>query len=106
MLSYKLSSHQEETDTKLFLAAKHACSRGCTSVTIHTIDSDVAILACYFAPMLSAPLHIKIGTGKNDQILDVAGVDFYENMSRALPGLHAFSGCNSISAVNGIGKVK
>ena len=27
-------------------------------------------------------------------------------MSRALPGLHAFSGCDSISAFNGIGKVK
>ena len=102
----QLSSNQEEADTKMFLAARHACDRGCNSVTIHTVDSDVAILACYFAPMMTAPLYIKIGTGKNERILNVTLADFGENMSGVLPGLHAFSGCDSTSAFNGIGKSK
>ena len=53
----QLCLKQEEADTKMFLAANFACSRGCQSITIHTVDSDVAILACYYARILSKPLY-------------------------------------------------
>ena len=102
----QLCSKQEEADTKMFLAANFACSRGCQSITIHTVDSDVAILACYYARILSKPLYIKIGTGRNERILNVTEAPFEERLSISLPGLHAFSGCDSTSAFHGIGKVK
>ena len=35
----KLSSKQEEADTKMFLAANYACNRGVESVTIQSVDS-------------------------------------------------------------------
>ena len=41
----ELSSKQEETDTKVFLAAKFDQDFGCRDVEIFTVDSDVAILA-------------------------------------------------------------
>ena len=37
----KLCSNQREADTKTFLAATYNRSRGCHSVSIQTVDSDV-----------------------------------------------------------------
>ena len=68
--------------------------------------NDVAILACYYARILSKPLYIKIGTGRNERILNATQAPFEERLSISLPGLHAFSGCDSMSAFHGIGKVK
>ena len=101
----QLCSKQEEADTKMFLAVNFACSCGCRSITIHTVDSDVAILAYYYARILSKPLYIKIGTGKNERILNFEA-PFEESLPISLPGLHAFSGCDPMSAFHGIGKVK
>ena len=87
----ELCSKQEETDTKIFLATKFVSTRGCNSISIQTVNYDVAVLAFYYAPMLSKPLYIKI---------EALPCPFL----RALPGLHAFSGCDSTSAFHGIGK--
>ena len=46
---HQLLQNQEEADTKVFLAAKFAQEIGCRDAVIFTVDSDVAILACYFA---------------------------------------------------------
>ena len=102
----QLFSKKEEADTKLFLAAKYACNQGSSSVTIHTVDSDVAILAFYFASKMRSPLYLKIGTGKNERILNVSEAHLEESFSKSLPGLHAFSGCYSTSAFHAVGKIK
>ena len=94
----QLSSKQEKADTKMFLAANYACNRAVESVTIHTVDSDVAILACYYAPIIESRIIIKIETGKYEQMLNVIESSLDENLIRSLPGLHAFSGCESTSA--------
>ena len=60
----QLPSKQEEADTKMFLVANYACNRGVESVTIHTVNSHVAILACYCAPIIESRIIIKTGTGK------------------------------------------
>ena len=49
----ELSSNQEEADTKVFFAAKFAQDLGCRDVGIFTVDSDVAILACYYSELLN-----------------------------------------------------
>ena len=102
----QLASKQEEADTKMFLAASYASSRGSNSVTIQTVDSDVAILGCYFAPSIGTELYVNIGTGKYERLLNVSQAQFEGKLSRALPRLHAFSGCDSTSAFHSIGKVK
>ena len=47
----QLCSNQEEADTNVFLAAKIA-DVGCTGAVIVTVDSDIGILACYYANKL------------------------------------------------------
>ena len=57
-------------------------------------------------PNIVKTFYIKIGTGKNERLLNVTEAPFEESLSISLPGLHAFSGCDSTSAFHGIGKVK
>lgn len=91
---------------KVFLAAKHAEDIGCSDVAIFTVDSDVAILACYYSLLLTCRLVVQIGTGANSRILDVGENGWSESILQSLPSLHAISGCDAVSAVNGIGKGK
>ena len=70
----ELCSNQQEADTKIFLGAKFVSTRGCNNVSIHTVNSDVAILALYYAPMLSNPSYTKIGAGKNENTLNLTEV--------------------------------
>jgi hypothetical protein len=101
-----LCSQQEEADTKMFLAVKIAQEIGCTKATIFTVDSDVAILALYYARFFQIPLFIHIGTCNNIKVLDVTSTELTPNFVGALPSLHAISGCDSVSAFHGIGKSK
>ena len=101
----QLSSNQEEADAKVFLAAKFAQDLGCNEVGIFTVDSNVAILAAYYSQLLTCRLIVQIGCGVNLRVLDV-GNNEWEDVLKSLPSLHAISGCDSVSAVNGIGKGK
>ena len=48
----------------MLLAAKFISSCGCNSFSIQTFDSDVAIFALYYPPMLPKPLFMKTRAGK------------------------------------------
>ena len=102
----ELSSNQEEADTKVFLAAKLAQDIGCSNIGIFTVDSDVAILACFYAMKLQSRLLVNIGSGCNVRILDVGNTEWSVDLLNSLPSLHAISGCDAVSAFNGIGKAK
>ena len=52
----ELCSSQEEADTKMFLAANYVALTGQRKAFIITVDSDVAILACYYAPFINLDL--------------------------------------------------
>ena len=82
----------------MFIAAKLVSSRGCNSVSIQTVDSDVSILALYYAPMVSKSLYIKIRATKkkNERTLNVTEVTSEKYFLRALPGLNTFSGCERV----------
>ena len=56
--------------------------------------------------MLSKPLYVKIGAGKNERIPNVTVAASEKNFLRALAGLYDFSGCDSTSAFHEIGKIK
>ena len=101
-----LHSNQEEADTKAFLCASFASDLGFEKVRIVTVDSDMGILALYHQQQIQAKLLLEIGTGSNLKILDISSHTFSKSLIDALPGLHAFSGCDTTSSFNGIGKVK
>ena len=102
----ELNSNHEEADTKLLLHAKHAAENGDTTIIIKSPDTDVAILACHFCSEIPARLLIlKKEKMRNiyleiSAIADAAGPQVCD----ALPGLHAFTGCDSTSASSGKGK--
>ena len=90
----------------MYPAAKFICSPGCNSVSIQTVTNDAAILALYYAPMLSKPVYIKIGAGKNERILNLTEVASAKIFLRTLPDLHAFYEYNSTSSFQDIGQIK
>ena len=49
---------------------------------------------------------LQIGSGSNFRILDIGNNDLEEDLLKRLSSLHALSGCDSVSAINGIGKGK
>ena len=102
----QLFSNQEEADTKVFLASKVAQEAGCSDAVIYTVDSDVAILALYYARRLSIHLFLQLGTGSDVRILNTQATDWPSDLLEALPSLHAISGCDSVSAFHGLGKGK
>ena len=59
----ELQSEQEEAFTKMFLCAQFASTLGFQSVKIITVDSDVAILALYFASKIKTHICLEMGTG-------------------------------------------
>ena len=49
---------------------------------------------------------LKIGAGKNERILNLTEAASKKYFLGALPGLHAFSGCDSTTAFHGMGKIR
>ena len=95
-----LCSQQEEADTKMFLAAKFAFELGFSSVVIKSIDTDVAILALYFASLLNGDLFLEVSTSEK-KIYNASMNTVEESAVEALPGIHALSGCDSTSSFKG-----
>ncbi|CAC5360780.1 unnamed protein product [Mytilus coruscus] len=104
----ELLSKQEESYTKMFLHAKHAADKGYDSIVIKSSDTDVEVLACYFQNCISSNIIILTGTSSKCRLLNVQSMcaKLGENVCRALPGFHAFTGCDSVSALSGKGKSK
>lgn len=90
------------------LHAKHASDSGYQSVVIKTPDSDVIILACYFQCMITAQIIILTGTKLRSRYIDIQKVcgQYDDLVLKALPGLHAFTGCDTVSSFSGKGKRK
>ena len=66
----------------------------------------MGILALYYQQKIKADLLLKIGTGPNLKIIDISTHDLPVDVTDALPGLHAISGCDTTSCFIGIGKKK
>ena len=66
----------------------------------------MGILALYYQQKIKADLLLEIGTGPNLKIIDISTHDLPVDVTDALPGLHAISGCDTTSCFIGIGKKK
>ena len=102
-----LSSQHEEADGHLLLHAAHAALDGYTSVIVDSADTDVFILCLAFSNQIGIPLYQKCGNSRRVSLVDRAiwsaiGAD----TCKALVGLHAFTGCDTVSAFAGKGKLR
>lgn len=97
----------EEADTRMFLHVSDAVNHGYCKVMIRTVDSDVLVLAIAAVQQLDIDeLWVAFATGKSFRYLpahEMASVLGPEKCI-ALPFLHAFSGCDTVSSFAGRGK--
>ena len=112
-----LDSNHEEADTRLLLHAKHA-SQNHEKIVINSPDTDVFIIAMSKSLEIDAHLYFITGTKEKRRIIDIEAVADYAYNSinttdceksvflDALVGYHCFTGCDSISAFSGRGKIK
>lgn len=103
----------EEADGRLLLHAKHAFDTNHTKIMIRTVDSDVIVIAASTFNRMSITgqslqLWIDFGVGKSRRYIAIHLLDtsIPRNVLDNLPFFHAFTGCDTVSAFNGIGKKK
>lgn len=102
-----LESTQEEADTRLLLHAYHAGRNGFSTVVISSDDTDVFVLALAFKSFLPSSVYINCGTQATTRYMEITHVvqRHGSDVCRCLPGLHAFTGCDTVSAFSGKGKM-
>ena len=103
-----LTSDHEEADTRLLLHAKYAADAhpGCR-IVIQSPDTDVfALSVAHFADLNCRELWFKTGVKDRLRYIPVHEVSqaLEEKMCQALLPFHALTGCDSTSAITGIGK--
>ena len=97
----------EEADTRMFLHAKHQAVGGSQAINIVSSDTDVVVIAVsVFEDLNLESLWITFGKGKDLRWIPVHSiVRSLGPKSNALPFFHAFTGCDTVSAFVGKGKL-
>ena len=102
-----LRSEQEEADTRMLLHGLDATKRGETSTFIQSQDTDVLVLMLWTYKRLCLDTTLTAeteGKGRSTPLgplYEVVG----EDLVKALPGFHAFSGCDQTGTISGKSKV-
>ena len=109
----KLESNQEEADTRMLLHAKHS-SKTINNVIIHTPDTYAFLVSQAASTELRSNLFVRTGTKAKSRLISMNKIkpslgSLYDlddiNMAvKAILGLHAFTGCDTVSAFCGKGK--
>ena len=76
-------------------------------MVISSEDTDVFVLALAFKSFVPSSVYIKCGTQARTRYIGITHVvqRHGSEVCRCLPGLHAFTGCDSVSAFSGKGKM-
>ncbi|KAK0044996.1 Pinin [Biomphalaria pfeifferi] len=98
--------NHEEADTRMMLHLAHAAEH-CRRILIRTVDTDVVVLSV--AAMTRHPhlqLWIAMGAGKDFRYIAAHDISKVLGVAKAqcLPLFHSFTGCDTVSCFNGIGK--
>ena len=98
----------EEADTRLLLHAEHASKNSYRSVIIVSEDTDVLVLCLAYQSRIPSSLYQKCGSQTRARFVDIATIRqaFGEELCNALPGIHSFTGCDTVSAFAGRVKVR
>ena len=104
----QLTSSQEEADTRMLFHVDHIIRSGYKSVVISSDDTDVFILCLAYSRPLIDAVYLKSGTKTRIEFLDVgkAATGLGQNVTKALIGMHAYTGCDTVSAFAGRGKLR
>lgn len=99
----ELYSNHLEADSIIFCHLHYAIEPS-SEIIIHSVDTDVFILGVYFWPILKAKgyagLWMKIPNQKQKWLAcHVASETLPEAITAILPGLHAFTGCDTTSKI-------
>ena len=96
----ELQSSQEEADTRMFLHARHAASNGAQTVLIRSPDTDVVVIGLWAASHSPCQLVMETGSGLNRKVFSLTSTaqSLGSAMCNALPGFHAFTGCDTTSS--------
>ena len=102
----ELRSCQEEANTRLLLHAAHAANEGYDAMVISSEDTDVFVLLLAFYENINAGLFQKCGTRTHTKLVDIGKVSASvgKEVCLALPGLHSFTGCDTVSCLKRKGK--
>eukprot|EP00745_Piridium_sociabile_P027749 TRINITY_DN44663_c0_g1_i3.p1 TRINITY_DN44663_c0_g1~~TRINITY_DN44663_c0_g1_i3.p1 ORF type:complete len:1606 (-),score=395.32 TRINITY_DN44663_c0_g1_i3:590-5317(-) len=103
----ELLSTQEEADTRLLLHALHAARSGSKAVVITAEDTDVMVICLGLHKDIPCQIYQKRGTQNRTRFVDITklGKALGDSICNSLIGLHAFTGCDSVSAFAGRGKL-
>ncbi len=111
----ELFCNHEEADTRLIFHAKQM-SQSFEKIVIHTPDTDVLLIALGLGVNIDCKLFMKTGVKNKARIISLEGIreslkarygiEDTEEASKALLGLHGFTGCDTISSFAGKGKVQ
>ena len=103
----ELFATHEEADTRMILHAKHIAQYNYEAIVLSSMETDVRVLCLAFADRIQVPIFQKCGTSSRVIYLDISKIakSLGSNVCRALPSVHAFIGCDSVSAFAGKGKV-
>ncbi|MES9879449.1 MAG: hypothetical protein ABW185_01030 [Sedimenticola sp.] len=100
-------SNHQEADSRIFLHLSDAAQQGHSKAMIRTVDSDIVVIAvAQFRQLSFTELWVAFGTGKNFMNIPVHDIAQHlgPQKSISLPLFHALSGCDTTSALLGIGK--
>lgn len=102
-----LRCDHEEADTRLLLHAHYVADHAET-VVVKSMDTDVFIIGLGMSKQFSSELLLHTGTGKNTRTINLQVIreQIGDDIAHALIGLHAITGCDSVSGFYGKGKVK
>ena len=97
-----LRYNQEEADTRTFLHAKDPSHSKDAAVIIFK-DPDVFSIAISKADIISVPIYMKRGTQNRTRFLDITDIstNLGSDRSESITGIHAFTGCDLVSAFPG-----
>ena len=103
----ELMCTQEEADTRLLLHAAHIAQFQYEYIIVHSEDTDVRLLCIAFASQIAVPMYQKCKSSTRTTYIDITSASLIqgESVSKALPGYHAYTGCDSVSCFAGRGKL-
>ena len=102
-----LQTNQEEADTRILLHAKHAAAEYSSLICIAD-DTNVFVLSLALCNCINSNIFVRRGTKTHTRLIDITKLAtvLTEEVCTSLIGLHAWTGCDTISSLSGQGKVK
>ena len=100
-------SDHEEADTRSMLHAAHMKQQGFNSIVLKTNKTDVLILSTYTQANLGFnEFWLPFGVGRSHKFIPVHDIvpQIGRSQALALPGFHAFTGCDVNSSIHSKGK--